>query len=128
MAFSSFHQCICRLIQGLNFDVVIFDTAPTGHTLRLLAFPDVFEQGLSKIVRLKNKLGPMFTQISSVMGMPQTTTDFDQISKKLDDLIPTIRKINEQFHNPEMTTFVGVCIAEFLSLFETERLGKRVGT
>ena len=103
--------------------MVIFDTAPTGHTLRLLAFPDIFEQGLTKITRLKNKIGPLFTQISGMMGMQQGPSDFEEVSKKLDDLLPTIRKINEQFHNPEMTTFVGVCIAEFLSLFETERLG-----
>ncbi|OQV22892.1 ATPase asna1 [Hypsibius exemplaris] len=113
---------VMKLVQGLDFSVVVFDTAPTGHTLRLLAFPDIFEQGLTKIVRLKNKIGPLFSQISGMMGMQQGPSDFEQISKKLDDLIPTIRKINEQFHNPEMTTFVGVCIAEFLSLFETERL------
>lgn len=38
------------------FERVIFDTAPTGHTLRLLTLPDFFENIIGKIVLLKSKI------------------------------------------------------------------------
>lgn len=37
---------ILKSLDEYKFDLIIFDTAPTGHTLRLLNFPNILDKGL----------------------------------------------------------------------------------
>lgn len=111
---------IFRLIGSMDFDVVVFDTAPTGHTLRLLQFPALLENTLEKILSVQNSLSPLFTRLSGLIG--NTGVSADQAMDKLKDAFQVTKEVNIQFKNPDYTTFICVCIAEFLSLYETERL------
>lgn len=59
---------IIKMVKKHDYDLVIFDTAPTGHTLRLLNFPNILDKALVKIMELKDKMGPMLSQFGSMMG------------------------------------------------------------
>lgn len=49
----------------MDYEVIVFDTAPTGHTLRLLNFPTLLEKGLAKLMTLKGTVGNMMGQVRS---------------------------------------------------------------
>ncbi|CAD6578010.1 MAG: Golgi to ER traffic- protein [Cyphobasidiales sp. Tagirdzhanova-0007] len=110
---------VMKHVKSMQYSVIVFDTAPTGHTLRFLSFPAVLEKALSKLSTLSGKFGPMMQSMSSMMGIPANT---DEMFSKLDSMREVITEVNTQFKDSEKTTFVCVCISEFLSVYETERL------
>ncbi|GAA5874811.1 hypothetical protein JCM3774_003447 [Rhodotorula dairenensis] len=110
---------VMKQVKSMQFSVIVFDTAPTGHTLRFLSFPSVLEKALGKLSGLSGRFGPMLNQIGSMMGGGLNT---GEMFEKLESMREVVTEVNAQFKNPDLTTFIPVMISEFLSLYETERL------
>lgn len=72
---------VLKSLDSYKFDVIIFDTAPTGHTLRLLNFPKILEKGIIKLIELKEKFGGMLGSMGGMMGGQQANPD--ELYKKL---------------------------------------------
>jgi arsenite-transporting ATPase len=113
---------LMKQVQQLDFDVVVFDTAPTGHTLRLLSFPTILEKALGKVMDLKDRFGGVIGQASAMFGGGNPGEMQDQLMGRLEETREIINKVNDAFQDPALTTFCCVCIPEFLSIYETERL------
>ena len=71
-----------------RFTRIIFDTAPTGHTLRLLSVPDFVEASLGKIIRLRKKLAGAGDAVRSLF---RQSAQQDEAVAKLEALRVTSR-------------------------------------
>ena len=112
---------LMKMVQEMNYSTIVFDTAPTGHTLRLLSFPKTMESAIGKLLDLKNRFQGLLTQVTAFMGQGGAES-VEAMITKLEQLKGLIDQVHNQIRNPEKTTFVCVCIPEFLSIYETERL------
>ena len=104
-----------------EYDIVVFDTAPTGHTLRLLSFPEMMDSWVGKMIKIRRQVGSMakaFKNIMPFMG------DEEEEDRALEDMEATKKRIREArgvMADPERTSFKTVVIPEEMSIYESER-------
>ncbi|KAL0219901.1 hypothetical protein P9112_005554 [Eukaryota sp. TZLM1-RC] len=101
---------LMKQLEESRFPLVIFDTAPTGHTLKMLQFPQKLQQITSQ--------GGFMSLLNSVMGM----FGGGSIADRATAATSAFSSIVPLFSDPSLVTFIPVAIPEFLSLWETERL------
>ena len=105
---------IASIVREKNYDLVILDTAPTGHTLRLLSLPQMMEHW----IRVLNLMLEKHRFMASAFGRyhPDDTDTFLKLMK--DDL----GLLESVLGDPVATEFVPVTIPEAMSIAETGRL------
>ncbi|KAE9612195.1 putative arsenite-transporting ATPase [Lupinus albus] len=116
---------ISKVIQFLEsqeysmFTRIVFDTAPTGHTLRLLSLPDFLDASIGKILKLRQKIASATSAIKSVFGQegnPKNAAD------KLEKLRERMIKVRDLFRDTDSTEFVIVTIPTVMAVSESSRL------
>ena len=109
-----------------TYSAIVFDTAPTGHTLKLLALPDVLEVGLSRLQGWSTKLWGYYQSFAAFFKDPNDKSDPNMLRKKLERKLRMykkgIMKVSKMLKDNKRTSFVTVCIAEHLSISESRRL------
>ena len=102
---------LTREIQKMDFDMVIFDTAPTGHTSKLLSYPQILKKHYEKMInRPMGQMFQMFMRNSIKNG-----------NDKVAGMVQRVDELNKKLCDPTHTSFICVGIPEFLSVYENER-------
>jgi arsenite-transporting ATPase len=76
--------------QNDTYDVIIFDTAPTGHTLRLLTLPELLEGWMGSLIKKRKKVVGMSKMISRKYDEKDPVLN---ILEKRQERLQIIRKI-----------------------------------
>ncbi len=105
-----------------QYDLVVFDTAPTGHTLRLLTLPELLQawiDGLLERRKRVNELSGMWRQMT-VGGAPEEESS-DPVEKILTARRRKFYQMRILLLNPGETAFIFVLLAERLPILETAK-------
>ena len=94
---------------------IVVDTAPSGHTSRLLRLPEVFE----RIVRTLDLMGEKHRYM--IEQFARRRPPLDKVELFLRDLNARIASVRKLLYDGEQTSFTLVTIPEAMSVRETER-------
>lgn len=104
--------------QPQEADVIVLDTAPTGHTLRLLEMPGMMDEWLDVMDQslLKYKIHPRLYAWGS------TYHEGDRVDQMVEKMRADFKAVKEMLTNREQTEFVPVLIPEAMAIEETKDL------
>ena len=94
---------------------IVVDTAPSGHTSRLLRLPEVFD----RMVKALDLMGDKHRYIVAHFARRRPVAD--EVDVFLQDLSRRIEAVRKLLHDPEQTSFTLVTIPEAMAVRETER-------
>jgi arsenite-transporting ATPase len=109
-----------------DYETVVFDTAPTGHTLRLLDLPDVLAETLGVAGDVQRRVRRTARAARSVVLGPAAYWNAADDADAVTDLHDRVAAVGTLLRNPDRTRFRVVCTPERMALAESERLVARL--
>lgn len=118
----AFKQVLEFVEKDTDYDLIIFDTAPTGHTLRLLSLPETLSSWLVKLLKMKVKLKNLFGTLGNLFKKKDSKKEKDVTIDILEQSKDLILKARNDLQDPSINSFVIVMIPEEMAIAETGRL------
>lgn len=102
-----------------EYDIVIFDTAPTGHALRFLSLPDVLDSWVGKMIKIRMKFSGMINMFKKIL--PFGEAEESEGMEQMEAMKQRIKDAKEIMSDPARTQYNIVLIPEAMSILESER-------
>jgi arsenite-transporting ATPase len=112
---------ILELVEGGQYDLVVWDTAPAGHTLRLLHLPQIFLKHLEAATKFYMNLYSYLEKLKETVKLKKGKKSLLEIISGWNDLA---EKVVDFIRDPQKSEFIIVTIPEALGVKQTERIIK----
>lgn len=116
-------QQLLTFMEDDRFDRVVVDTAPTGHTLRLLELPEMMDTLLGRLVEWRERFGNMLEGMGGLFGGEDPE---EGQPPGLHELREQIERLRAVLRDPARTDFRLVMVPETMSVDESSRLLERL--
>lgn len=105
-----------------KWDYIVFDTAPTGHTLRMLKLPELLDSTVGTVLNVKSQIDGVRNTVSGLFSSNEDKEEKDLDDVEIEETRNKLKQVGDVLTNPSRTQFFGVMEPEGLSLHETKRL------
>lgn len=100
-----------------RYDRIVFDTAPTGHTLQLLQLPEVMRTWTDALLEKRRETVDTGTALQGAEGNPE-----DQAARILSERRDRYTAMRDRLRDPNRSRFIPVMNPDRLSREETRRM------
>ena len=103
---------------GQDYDLIVFDTAPTGQTLRLLTLPELMGSWMASLTKRRRKVSSLLRMFHRSAQEPDEDDPILTLIEKRRDKFAQCKAI---LTDPSQTGFYLVLIPERLPILETQK-------
>jgi arsenite-transporting ATPase len=116
---------LVRLVEQPDYDTVVLDTAPTGHTLRLLALPELMDRYFGRLIKWRGQISRVSRRLRRLIRIPGRgggdLMDDGDLGEELADARGRMHRLGDLLRDPVRCSLVLVTIPEAMSVLETAR-------
>ncbi len=113
---------------GDRWDLVVFDTAPTGHTLRLLTLPELLQAWVDGLLERRRNISQLSAMWRSMtLGRGADEVPEDPIEAILLERRRTFYRVRQLLLDASRSAFIFVLLPERLPILETRRAVEILG-